>query len=100
MAYRAGAAVRLPDVANVEDSVEDLRVAGLVNGKPAVMVIIFRQPEANIIETVDRVRSLAPAVGGSHARGRQAFGRPGPDAPDSRFPARRRTDPRHLGAAS
>ena len=60
--YRAGAAVRLPDVANVEDSVEDLRAAGLVNGKPAVMVIVFRQPEANIIETVDRVRNLLPQL--------------------------------------
>ncbi len=69
VAYRAGAPVRLPDVANVENSVEDLRVAGLVNGKPAVMVIIFREPGANIIETVDRVRSFAPAVGGSDARG-------------------------------
>jgi multidrug efflux pump len=58
--YRAGAAVRLPDVANVQDSVEDLRVAGLVNGKPAVMVIVYREPAANIIETVDRVRSLLP----------------------------------------
>ena len=62
VAYRAGAAVRLPDVANVQDSVEDLRAAGLVNGKPAVMVIVFRQPEANIIETVDRVRSLLPQL--------------------------------------
>ena len=44
VAYRSGAAVRLSDVANVQDSVEDLRAAGLVNGKPAVMVIIFRQP--------------------------------------------------------
>ena len=60
--YRTGAAVRLPDVAEVEDSVEDLRTAGLVNGKPAVMVIIFRQPGANIIETVDRVRDLLPQL--------------------------------------
>jgi multidrug efflux pump len=62
VAYRAGAPVRLPDVANVENSVEDLRVAGLVNGKPAVMVIIFREPGANIIETVDRVRTLLPQL--------------------------------------
>ena len=62
VAYRAGAPVRLPDVANVQDSVEDLRVAGLVNGRPAVMVIVFRQPGANIIETVDRVRSLLPQL--------------------------------------
>jgi multidrug efflux pump len=62
IAYRAGAAVRLPDIANVQDSVEDLRVAGLFNGKPTVMVIVFRQPEANIIDTVDRVRSLLPQM--------------------------------------
>ncbi len=62
VAYRSGAAVRLGDVANVEDSVEDLRAAGFVNGKPAVMVIVFRQPGANIIETVDNVRALLPQL--------------------------------------
>jgi hydrophobe/amphiphile efflux-1 (HAE1) family protein len=62
VAYRAGAPVRLPDVANVEDSVEDLRVAGLINGSPTVIVIVFRQPAANIIDTVDRVRSLLPQL--------------------------------------
>lgn len=62
VAYRAGAAVRLSDVANVHASVEDLRIAGLVNGKPAVLVIVFRQPGANIIRTVDRVRSLLPQL--------------------------------------
>ena len=62
VSYRNGAAVRLTDVATVKDSVEDLRVAGIVNGKPAVMVIIFRQPGANIIETVDSVRSLLPQL--------------------------------------
>ena len=56
--YRNGSAVRLSDVADVQDSVEDLRAAGLANGKPAVLVILFRQPGANIIETVDRVRAL------------------------------------------
>jgi len=60
--YRAGASVQLPDIANVQDSVEDLRVAGLVNGRPAVMVIVYREPGANIIETVDRVRSLLPQL--------------------------------------
>ena len=60
VSYKNGAPVRLADVADVENSVEDLRNAGLVNGKPSVMVIIFRQPGANIIETVDRVRALLP----------------------------------------
>ncbi|WP_028326141.1 multidrug efflux RND transporter permease subunit [Desulfatirhabdium butyrativorans] len=58
--YRSGAAVRLADVAEVTDSVEDVRAAGMVNGKPAVMLIIRRQPGANIIETVDNVRRLLP----------------------------------------
>ena len=62
VSYKAGAAVRLSDVASVVDSVEDVRTAGLVNGKPSVMVIIFRQPGANIIETVDRVRALLPQL--------------------------------------
>ncbi len=60
--YRSGAAVRLADVADVRDSVEDLRNMGLVNGKPAIPVIVFRQPGANIIETVDRVKDLLPQL--------------------------------------
>ena len=62
VSYRSGAAVRLADVANVEDSVEDVRTTGLVDGKPAVMVMIFRQPAANIIGTVDRIRALLPQL--------------------------------------
>ena len=62
VAYRGGAAVRLLDVANVQDSVEDLRATGLVNGSPAVMVVVNRQPDANIIDTVDRVISLLPQL--------------------------------------
>jgi multidrug efflux pump len=60
--YRAGAALQLSDVAKIEDSVEDLRSTGLSNGKPAVLVIIFRQPGANIIETVDHIRELLPQL--------------------------------------
>jgi multidrug efflux pump len=60
--YRSGAAVRLPDVGTVQDSVEDLRTAGFVNGRPAVFVIIFRQPGANIIEAVGGIRSLLPQL--------------------------------------
>jgi hydrophobe/amphiphile efflux-1 (HAE1) family protein len=62
VAYRRGAPVRLSDVGDVEDSVEDVRTAGLANGKPAVLMVIFRQPGANIIETVDRVRALLPQL--------------------------------------
>jgi multidrug efflux pump len=60
VAYRNGAAVRLSDVAEVDDSVEDLRNAGLANGKPSVLVILYRQPGANIIETVDAVKAQLP----------------------------------------
>ena len=56
IAYRNGAPVRLTDVADVHDSVEDLRNEGLVNGKPGIIVLLFRQPGANIIETVDASR--------------------------------------------
>ncbi|MGA2433863.1 MAG: efflux RND transporter permease subunit, partial [Bryobacteraceae bacterium] len=58
--YRRGAAVRLSDLGEVTDSVEDLRNAGMSNGKPSVLLIVFRQPGANIIETVDRVLALKP----------------------------------------
>jgi multidrug efflux pump len=60
--YRNGAPIRLADIAQVEDSVQDIRNAGLVNGKPAVMLILNRQPGANIIETVDQVKQLLPLL--------------------------------------
>jgi len=60
VAYRNNSAVRLSDVAEVVDSVEDLRNQGLANGNPSVLVILYRQPGANIIETVDRVKALLP----------------------------------------
>ena len=60
--YHNGAAVKLSDVANVQDSTENIRAAGFVNGKPSVLIIIFRQPGANIIDTVDRVREAIPAL--------------------------------------
>ena len=62
VAYRNGAAVRLADIADVTDSVEDIRTMGLSNGKPAIIIIVFRQPGANIIETVDGVRTLLPQL--------------------------------------
>src|SRR5882724_6133023 len=62
VSYRNGAAVKLSDVANVQDSVENVRAAGFVNGKPSVSLIVFRQPGANIIETVDRVREALPSL--------------------------------------
>src|SRR5262249_22516774 len=74
VSYQNGAPVRLGDVAEVQDSVEDMRVVGLaahgtsdpnVKPKPAVLIIIFRQPGANIIDTVDRVYALLPEVSAS-----------------------------------
>jgi multidrug efflux pump len=60
--YKNGAAIRLSDVAQVTDSVQNIRAAGYLNGKRSVTVIIFRQPGANIIETVDRVRAQLPSI--------------------------------------
>ena len=60
--YHKGAAIKLSDVADVQDSVENVRAAGYVNGKPSVLVIIFRQPGANIIDTVDRIYSELPSL--------------------------------------
>jgi multidrug efflux pump len=60
VAYHNGGPVRLGDVAEVQDSVADVHNLGLANGKPGVLVVIFRQPGANVIETVDRVRALMP----------------------------------------
>ncbi len=62
VSYRSGTAVRLADLGTVEESVEDLRVSGVVNGEPAIMVIVSRQPGANIIETVDSIRALIPQL--------------------------------------
>ncbi len=60
VAYRNGGPVRLSDVADVEDSVADVRNIGLAEGKPSVLIIVYRQPGANIIETADRVIALLP----------------------------------------
>jgi multidrug efflux pump len=62
VAYRNNAAVRMSDIGEVVDSVQDLRNAGSFNGRPSVSIIINRQPNANIIETVDRVRELLPEL--------------------------------------
>ena len=62
IAYRNGAAVLLSDVADVLDSVEDVRNLGLSNGEPSVVIILFRQPGANIIDTIDSVKAELPAL--------------------------------------
>jgi multidrug efflux pump len=62
LTYRKGAAVRVSDVGRAVDSVEDLRSAGYANGKPSVLIFISRQPGANIIDTVDRIRTVMPQL--------------------------------------
>jgi len=60
--WRNGAAVRLSDLGDVVDGVQDVRNYGMANGKPAVLMIVFRQPNANIIEVVDSITSLIPEL--------------------------------------
>ena len=62
VARNGNGVVRLEDVADVQDSVEDIRNTGLANGKPAVLMIVFRQPGANIIDAADRVKALLPQL--------------------------------------
>jgi len=62
VAWRNGAAVRLSDVAEVFDGPENVYTLGLFNGQPAVIVLVTRQPEANVIETVDGIRDLLPSL--------------------------------------
>jgi multidrug efflux pump len=67
--YKNGSAVHLADVADVVDSTQNLRAAGYLNGKRAVTLIVFRQPGANIIDTVDRIRAALPSVEASIPKG-------------------------------
>jgi multidrug efflux pump len=67
--YNKGAAVHLSDVADVIDSVQNIRVAGYLNGKRAVVIIVFRQPGANIIDTVDGIRAELPSIQASIPKG-------------------------------
>jgi multidrug efflux pump len=60
--YHNGSAVRLSDIAQVTDSVQNTRAAGYLNGKRAVMLIIFRQPGANIIQTNDKILAELPSI--------------------------------------
>jgi len=62
VSWHNGAAVRLSDVADVEDSVENVMNAGISNGSPAILIFINRQPGANIVDTVDRIRALLPEL--------------------------------------
>ena len=62
VAWENGAPLQLSEVADVQDSVEDLRAGGLSNGQPAVLVVVFRSPGANVIQTVDNVRAAFPQL--------------------------------------
>jgi multidrug efflux pump len=67
--YKNGAAIRLADVADVSDGAQNIRTAGYLNGTPSITIMVFRQPGANIIETVDRVQSQLPAIEASIPQG-------------------------------
>jgi multidrug efflux pump len=67
--YKNGAAIRLSDVADVIDSVQNVRAAGYLNGRRAVTLIVFRQPGANIIDTVDKIRAQLPSIKASIPQG-------------------------------
>ena len=60
--WRNGAAVKLSDIGSVTDSVEDVRNAGFINGRTGIILVVFRQPAANMIEVVDRVRAMMPEL--------------------------------------
>ncbi|MDE1986415.1 MAG: efflux RND transporter permease subunit [Alphaproteobacteria bacterium] len=62
VAYRNNAAVRLSDIAHVYEGVEDVHNLGMANGKPAILVILYRQPGANIIQTVENVKAALPQL--------------------------------------
>jgi len=62
IAYRNGAPVRIEDIADVQDSVEDIHTGGLVNGQPAIMLLIMKSPNANVIQTVDAITTMLPML--------------------------------------
>ncbi len=99
VAYRNGAAVQLSDVAEVVDSVEDLRNLGLINDKRAVLVILYRQPGANIIETIDRVKAMLPQLQAVAARRRRDHADRRPFHHDPRVAARHRAHADDRGGA-
>jgi multidrug efflux pump len=68
LSFKNGAALHLADVATVKDAQENLFSAGVTNGTPAIMVPIFKQPDANVIETVDRVKAIIPSLKASRNR--------------------------------
>jgi multidrug efflux pump len=62
VAYRRGGAVRLRDIAQVSDGIADVRYAGYANGRPAIIIYVFRQPGANMLDSIERVKALLPEL--------------------------------------
>ena len=99
IAYSGGRAVRVSDVGQAVDSVEDIRNSGYANGKPSVLVIVFRQPGANIIDTVDGVRAALPQLKAAPAPIHQYAGSDGSDGHHPRLGARCRNYTLHFRGA-
>ena len=89
--YHNGAAVKLSDVADVEDSVQNIRASGYVDGKPCVTLIIFRQPGANIIETVEQIQTGAAFAESVDSGGNRPDDGRRPDDHHPSFGTRRRS---------
>ena len=98
VAYRNGSAVRISDIGQAQDSVEDIRNSGYANGKPSVLVIIFRQPGANIIDTVDRIRAVLPQIQVLYSAFDRCEGGHGSNGHHPRLRERHREDADHLRA--
>ena len=92
VAWRNGAPVRLGDVAQVDDSLQDLSTLGLVNGRRAVMLIVTREPGANIIDTVERIRALMPQLQAIIPASMNALRRRRPHADHPQLDCRRGAD--------
>ena len=88
--YHNGAAIKLSDIADVQDSVENIRAAAYYNGKPCITDSVFRQPGANIIDTVDRIRQALPSLQASIPAGIDLTVTHGPHGDHPRFGARNR----------
>ena len=99
IAARNGLTVRLSDIAQVTDGVEDVHNLGLVNGKPAVVLVVTRQPGANIIGTVDRIKALMPTLQARPAGRHRHAGGGRPHHHHPRLPRRRRAHGADRGAA-
>lgn len=99
VSYKNGKAVRLSDIADVNDSVRDLRNAGMVGDQPCVMLIIFREPGANIIETVGRINDIMPQLRASIPEAINLNLVMDRTADDPQFPARSRNDTGHFHRA-